>query len=73
MTDLKLSAAQSEVYRFITEYQIRNDGRTPSQEEIAAGLGKGRSTIRFHLNRLIKKGYITNPSGSHRALNVAIK
>ena len=65
---VKLSRCQS-VYQFIRDYQISNDGRIPSQDEIASGLGKGRSTIRFHLERLMKKGYIID-SGGHRAIKI---
>ena len=66
---MKLSRCQSSVYQFIRDYQIINGGKIPSQDEIAAGLGKGRSTIRFHLERLMKKGYITD-SGGHRAIKI---
>ena len=67
---MKLSRCQSSVYQFIKDYQISN-GKIPSQDEIADGLGKGRSTIRFHLERLMKKGYITD-SGGHRAMKVML-
>ena len=68
---IKLSRCQSSVYQFIRDYQTNNDGKIPSQDKIAIGLGKGRSTVRFHLERLMKKGYITD-SGGHRAIKVAV-
>jgi len=62
--NFKLSTCQSKVYQFIRDYQINNNGRVPSQEEIAAGLDRSRSTVRFHLDRLIDKGYITHPTAA---------
>ena len=72
MTDLTLSPQLSHVYQFIKTYQATNDGRFPTQDEIAEGLGKGRATIRYHLLRLQNKGYLSD-MGGHRTSVLLIK
>jgi repressor LexA len=59
-----LSPKQSEIYEIITAYRDKN-GFPPSQRDIARTTGMGRSTVRFHLNALSRKGYIILDNARH--------
>jgi len=64
-----LTKAQSEVLRWIERHQ-RRYGFTPSVREIAAGMGKGVTTIQYHIHNLVDRGAIKKPAGVHRSIEI---
>ena len=64
-----LTAVQSRVLNFIRQ-EIRSTGRSPSLTEIQEEFGYGSPhTPRFHVNNLVKAGYLNRQPG-HRGLSL---
>lgn len=53
-----MASAEDEVFEFLKNYKIQNKGLTPSYDEIAAALGIGKSTVKYHLENIEKDGKI---------------
>ena len=69
-----LTRQQYEIVQFVHDYRARNDGLSPSYDEIGEALGIcHRSNVRQKLMRLIAKGYIDQKSGAPRSLRTTEK
>jgi biotin operon repressor len=53
----------------VQKYQSKNYGNAPSYDEIAEDVGRGRTTVRYHVNRLLKQGLLII-TGVRRAIAV---
>jgi DNA-binding IclR family transcriptional regulator len=60
------------VYEAVVRYW-REMGYPPTQEDIAKMTNKGKSTVRFHLDRLIEDGYLSYTPGVRRSLKIGPK
>ncbi|CAH1216005.1 hypothetical protein [Paenibacillus sp. JJ-223] len=68
--DKPLSRRQQDVYDFVRLY-IENNGYGPSIREIADNLMMASvSTAHNHVEKLIRKGYLSNKSGGPRTLTL---
>ena len=63
----ELTERQNDICRFIIEYKNKY-GYSPTQEEIAEGISISRSTLREHIDRMIKKGRITKTGNVARSI-----
>jgi repressor LexA len=46
-----------DVYTFILTFQ-RQHGYPPTQKEIAAGVGRSKGTVNWHIRQLLGKGFV---------------
>lgn len=63
-----LSATEG-VYNAIVSFTADNN-KSPTQQEIAAIVGKSRTAVVKHLEHLVAAGRIEIPLGSHRGIKV---
>jgi len=68
----ELSPRQQQVYDFIEKYQNAN-GFSPSQADIAEGLGLSVPTIHTYIGAIKRKGGVTNQPGVPRSLRAVRK
>lgn len=59
------------VYRFIKSFKMAHDGCAPSNQEVAKALSLGKTTVLYHIDRLIELGLISR-FGSGVARNIMV-
>jgi DNA-binding MarR family transcriptional regulator len=68
-----LSGSDTEkVYQFIKQYIGENNGRPPTQREIAEGCYIARSSVQRHLDVLDARGLIVREMGMARGLTLVL-
>ena len=67
----KISTVQAEIYNFIKDY-IDSKGVAPSVREIGSAMGfSSTSSVQYHINALIKLGYLYKDDNLKRTLRLA--
>ena len=54
----------------VVKYHAEN-GHSPSEEEIAAAIGRSRTAVRSQLNKLISDGVLVRTLGKRRSIKLA--
>ena len=56
--------ATLDTYRYIVDWALGHKGNTPSQRQIAAGVGFSHATAHYHIQQLIEKGLLERRDGA---------
>lgn len=59
----------ADIINFIVGYSTKN-GYPPSVTDMVAEFGVARSTMQWHLDRLMRDGKLRRPFSAHRAITV---
>lgn len=68
MAKAGLTKRQKEHLDWIRDYIIKNDGMSPSYDEVGKAMGTSISAAQRVVSEIIKRGYLTNIKGSQRTL-----
>ena len=65
MGDKPLTARSTRIFWAIVTYKSMHDGCSPALSDLVEVCGGSKSTVKYHLTRLEKAGWIRKPAGMH--------